>query len=106
MIATTLNRGAARRVRLLRLSASFACALALTTAGVILQASTSSAIARHSSPLTSARARPHASGNVDFTGDWTVTDPGNGDTATLHVSAQKSDGSFSGTVDPPGDAPA
>jgi hypothetical protein len=47
----------------------------------------------------------HASGNTDFDGDWTVTDPANGETASLLVSDQKDDGSFSGTLTPPGDAP-
>jgi hypothetical protein len=59
-----------------------------------------------SAPAHGIRALPHASGNVDFTGVWTVTDPGNGDTATLDVSGQKNNGSFSGTVTPPGNAPA
>jgi hypothetical protein len=48
---------------------------------------------------------PHATGNIDFTGTWTVTDPANGDTATLTVTDQKDDGSFSGTLEPPADAP-
>jgi hypothetical protein len=107
MIATTPRRVTERRSGLLRLSASLFATAALTTGGIVMQASSSSATTREPSPIVSGvRALPRASGNVDFTGEWTITDPGNGDTATLDVSGQKSDGSFSGTVTPPGDAPA
>lgn len=107
MFATTPRNVSVRRAGLGRLSVALFATAALTTGGIAILATSSSATTREpSSNVGGARALPHASANVDFTGSWTVTDPGNGDTATLDVSGQKSDGSFSGTVTPPGDAPA
>jgi hypothetical protein len=92
--------------RLFRVLTSFFAIVALTFGVALLPAAPSSATSRGpSASLGAAREVAHASGNTDFDGDWTVTDPANGDTATLHVTDQKDDGSFSGTLDPPGDAP-
>jgi hypothetical protein len=107
MNATTPNSRAATHSRLFRLFASFCATAALTCGVVVIQAASSSATPREPSPpLSGVRAFPRASGNVDFTGQWTVTDPGNGDTATLDVADQKNNGSFSGTVTPPANAAA
>ena len=105
MNATTPSSGTAIHSRWLRLLASFFTTAALTTGVVIVQAASSSAASREpSTHLNGVRALPRVSGNVDFAGEWTVTDPANGDTATLDVTDQKADGRFSGIVTPPSSA--
>jgi hypothetical protein len=101
---TTNFRGVTTHSKLRRLLTSFVAATALSTGMVGLQATSSSATSRGTVTSNGVRLSPHT-GDVDFTGEWTVTDPGNGDTATLSVDNQKSNGSFSGTVTPPANAP-
>jgi hypothetical protein len=105
MTATTPGAGTSTRSRARRLVASACALVTLTSGAVVVQATSSSAISRGPSTSSGVREVAHASGNIDFTGTWTVTDPANGDTATLTVADQKDDGSFSGTLYPPGDAP-
>ena len=105
MIATTPKSGTATPSRLLRLLATFFSVATLTSGVLVIQAASSSATSRGPFNLQKdGRAFAHASGNVDFTGQWTVTDPANGDTATLDVTDQKNNGHFSGTVTPPSSA--
>ena len=105
MNATTPGAGSATRSRACRLFVSTFALIALTSGAVGLRAESSSATSRGSLPSSGLREVAHSSGNIDFTGTWTVTDPANGDTATLTVTDQKDDGSFSGTLEPPADAP-
>jgi hypothetical protein len=105
MRSTTLGNGTRSRSRALRLLTSTFALIVLTTGAVGLQSATSSATSRGPSSSSGSRVVAHAAGNIDFTGTWTITDPANGDTATLTVTDQKDDGSFSGTLYPPGDAP-
>jgi hypothetical protein len=105
MRSTILGARATTRSRALRLLTSTFALVVLTTGVAGLQAVSSSATSRGPSSLSGTRELPHASGNIDFTGTWTVTDPANGDTATLTVTDQKDDGTFSGTLEPPADAP-
>ncbi len=106
MNRTTPRGDTAASSRAFRLLTSLSAVLALSAGALFVPASTSSATSRGTS-ATRSGATPiaHASGNIDFDGSWTVTDPANGDTATLTVSGEKSDGSFSGTLEPPGNAP-
>ena len=105
MNATTPSSGTATPSRLLRLLASFFAMAALTSGVLVIQAASSSATSREPSPpKNDVRAFPRVSGNVDFAGEWTVTDPANGDTATLDVTDQRADGRFSGIVTPPSSA--
>ena len=107
MNETTLSSLGAGRTRWRRHLARMIVVPLLALTGVVVPTAWSSAATSNPHPAVhGARVVDHASGNVDFTGEWTITDPGNGDTATLDVSDQKNDGSFSGTVTPPGDAPA
>jgi hypothetical protein len=106
MNATTTGVGATTRSRALRLLTSTFALIVLTTGVVGLQAASSSATSRGTSPSeTGARKVAHAAGNIDFTGYWTFTDPANGDVSTVTVTDQKSDGSFTGSLIPPDDAP-
>jgi hypothetical protein len=103
------NRGAGTttRSRAVRLVTSFAAATFLTMGGVALTAASSSATSRGtSSSETGARKVAHVAGNIDFTGDWTFTDPANGDVSTVTVNDEKNDGSFTGSLIPPDDAPS
>jgi hypothetical protein len=80
----TPDGGASTHSRVFRLLTSFFAVVALTLGVALLPVMSSSATSRGPSPsLGGVREVAHASGNTDFDGNWTVTDPVNGDTATL-----------------------
>lgn len=91
----------------IRTAAVAATLLLIASVVVSLGLPVAASVAPSTAPPRPTHPSALASGNIDFTGEWTITDPAKpGETAILDVSDQDaSTGRFSGTLTPPDDAP-